>query len=195
VGQVQDAGLIFLSAMAGSIVESVQSDMTIPNKRLSTAYISTTLVVLSVYTALLGLLLILIGRLKLASVIQYMPMPVIGGYLAFIGLFCGQAGLALMAGVELKTIADWGLLFESEKTLLLIIPGVVAGVGTYVLLRNVRSAFTLPACMGGILVGFYFVLWLSGASLEDARENGWVFPVPGTQEGNARSITLSLNTK
>lgn len=44
--------------------------------------------------------LVVLGRLRLASIVQYLPMPVIGGYLAFIGYFCGQAGLAFAAGVS-----------------------------------------------------------------------------------------------
>lgn len=42
----------------------------------------------------------MLGRLRLASIVQYLPMPVIGGYLAFIGYFCGQAGLAFATGVR-----------------------------------------------------------------------------------------------
>ena len=44
---------------------------------------------------------------QLASLVQYLPMPVVGGYLAYIGFFCGEAGLALMAGVQIVTIKDW----------------------------------------------------------------------------------------
>ena len=31
--------------------------------------------------------------------------------------------------------------------------------------------------MGGLLAGFYAVLWVSGGALPDAREGGWVFPL------------------
>jgi hypothetical protein len=54
------------------------------------AIISTVLVSLSLSTAALGLALVGLGRLRLASLVQYLPMPVVGGYLAFIGFFCGQ---------------------------------------------------------------------------------------------------------
>eukprot|EP01052_Picozoa_sp_SAG31_P013883 SAG31_NODE_847_length_11532_cov_2.297560_6_plen_88_part_00 len=54
--------------------------------------IATVLVALSSCTALLGASLWLIGRLKLASTIQYLPLPVIGGYLAYIGMYCLEAG-------------------------------------------------------------------------------------------------------
>lgn len=67
IGQVQDAGLIFLSAMAGSIAYSgIDEDQIIP----------TTLFVLAAATFLLGVMLIVASKLKLASIIQYLPMPV-----------------------------------------------------------------------------------------------------------------------
>jgi hypothetical protein len=60
-GQVQDAGLIFLSAMASNIAGSCAKEAIIP----------TTLVVLSIYTALLGLMLIIIGIYMCMSIYIY----------------------------------------------------------------------------------------------------------------------------
>ena len=71
VGQVQDAGLVFLSSMAGHIAEFMMA----AGNHNTKAIVSTALFVLSLYTALMGLVLIVIGRLRLASVIQYLPMP------------------------------------------------------------------------------------------------------------------------
>ena len=59
------------------------------------------------------------GYLKLASVVQYLPMPVIGGYLAFIGFFCGEAGLAMMSNTEVTKISQWGLFFTYESAKLI----------------------------------------------------------------------------
>jgi SulP family sulfate permease len=163
VGQVQDAGLIFLSAMASSIVASCG---------LSTA-VPTALFVMSTYTALLGVGLILVGRLKLASVVQYLPMPVIGGYLAFIGFFCGQAGLAMMAGVDVSGISDWDKLFTIQAVKFFS-PGLIIGFAIYFLLGFFRSPFVLPACLAVSLVLFYGILWMTGMSMQDARDAGWV---------------------
>jgi hypothetical protein len=58
--------------------------------------------------------------------------------LGFIGFFCGQAGLAMMAGVEIEYLSDWGKLFQI-KEVMLILPGVSVGVGMYMLLRTVKS--------------------------------------------------------
>jgi SulP family sulfate permease len=175
IGQVQDAGLIFLSSMAADIVQGcARTEQIVP----------TTIVVLPICTFILGCLLVLVARLKLATVIQYLPMPVIGGYLAFIGFFCGQAGLAMMAGVQVTSILDWGQ-FCSARALILLAPGVVFGVTTYLLLCRVRSPYVLPCCMVGILTLFFATLLLSGASLQDARDYGWISPLshPGKCQG------------
>ncbi|KAK9867704.1 hypothetical protein WJX84_001497 [Apatococcus fuscideae] len=40
------------------------------------------------------------------------PAAVVAGYLAFVGLFCLQAGLALAAGVEINMISQWANLWS-----------------------------------------------------------------------------------
>jgi len=93
IGQVQDAGLIFLSQIASQIADQLEGEPT-------AHIVATTLVALSVSTAALGIALILTGYLRLAMLVQYLPLPVVGGYLAFIGLYCLEAGLSLMSGLQ-----------------------------------------------------------------------------------------------
>ena len=84
IGQIQDAGLIFLSKIASDIATEMASDP--PSHMLATV-----LVTLSLCTSLLGVALIITGKWKLAGLVQYLPLPVVGGYLAFIGLYCLEA--------------------------------------------------------------------------------------------------------
>lgn len=65
VGQVQDAGLIFLSSMTTTVAEYCRARSLSDEVLLSTA-----LVVVALATATLGLALIGIGRLGLASIVQ-----------------------------------------------------------------------------------------------------------------------------
>ena len=94
IGQVQDAGLLFLHAIATNIVkqgmEQQWKDIEI---------ISTVVIGLAVSTSLLGFALLLIGKLKLANLVSYLPAPVVGGYLAFIGYFCLLSGFNLCTGL------------------------------------------------------------------------------------------------
>ena len=72
IGQVQDAGLIFLSSMASSIV-------TLTRERSASheEILATVLCWIAISTALLGVGLYLTGLFKLASLVQYLPMPVV----------------------------------------------------------------------------------------------------------------------
>jgi len=91
VGQVQDAGLIFLSKMASDIVRRCREDVGEDGSPHSDEEILATATIgLALCTALLGLGLVVIGYFRLASTVQLLPTPVVGGYLAFIGFFCGQ---------------------------------------------------------------------------------------------------------
>jgi hypothetical protein len=67
----QDAGLIFLSAMANNIAESI-----LEKGGSVEEVISTTLVILSLGTASLGAVLALLGKYQLLDIVSYLPMPV-----------------------------------------------------------------------------------------------------------------------
>ena len=171
IGTVQDAGLIFLSSMANTIANRMLDD-----GHTEQEIMSTTLVLLSVGTAALGIILVLMGHFRLADAVSYLPMPVVGGYLAFIGFFCIQAGLALCISKSITTLGEWKFLLEPGK-ILLAIPGLLAGLILTLVSRKATNSGVLPLVMVTIPALFYLLIWQSGSSLEDAREQGWVGPV------------------
>ena len=177
LGQVQDAGLIFLSAMATQIVhdtEHFEPDAT-TEERLSTVLIS-----LAVCTALLGVALIVTGHLQLAQHVQYLPLPVVGGYLAFIGLYCGEAGLSMMTNLQIDGLLSltrgaeqWTLLLQPDAALHAA-PGVLCGIALTVATSKLQHYLVLPGCMLMVPGVFYIVLLSAGLDAEDARELGWM---------------------
>lgn len=168
VGQVQDAGLIFLSSMAGKIVAQMKHQYEADH------IVSTVVVTLALCTAMLGLVLWSIGFLRLANTVQYLPLPVIGGYLAFIGLFCGESGLRLMVNrADIVGLAGLVHLFNLEA-LRLSAPGFAAAAVLFVVSRKATNKLVLPLVLFAFPVAFYVVLAVAGESLEDARSNGWV---------------------
>jgi len=173
VGQVQDAGLIFLSAMAGTIVNYCQSTNSNPYDPVEERILATTTVLLPLSTAILGIGLILIGQANLASYVQLLPTPVVGGYLAFIGFFCGQSGLALMANVQVAGIFEWKQFLQPDAILHLL-PGLLFGFIIYILVKTIRHMVVLPVCIASLIVAFYVVLFLTSSSIQEARENGWI---------------------
>jgi len=172
IGTVQDAGLIFLSAMANKIANRMQDD-----GESEHAIVSTTLVLLSLGTASLGVVLIVIGKFGLANAVSYLPMSVVGGYLAFIGYFCCQAGVALCISRPLMTLMDWKYVVTVPENLLLAAPGLLAGMLLTLVSRGVKNEGALPLAMIIIPALFYIVIAITGVGLDGAREGGWVGPV------------------
>ena len=174
VGQVQDAGLIFLSSMAYYMVEDMRKQGLGED-----VIITTVLVVLSICTCLLGVALVIIGRMRFAVLVQYIPVPVIGGYLAFIGFFCGKAGITMMTGLQSS-----GLRFVEEllqpDMFMLWFPGMCLGLGMYLSLRTFSSPYVLPIYMCCMLAAFYSFLHLQGWSVQDARDMHLISPLTKT---------------
>jgi MFS superfamily sulfate permease-like transporter len=164
VGQVQDAGLIFLSSMAKDTVEYCQSRGYDDETMLATVTVG-----LATCTAILGLGLILIGKLKLAGYVQMLPTCVVGGYLAFIGWFCGVSGISLMAGGT----GDINIFIVFDR-LTFILPGILGGIFIYCSVRTLRHVAVLPMCIIFLLIIFYGVLVATETSVEDATEIGWI---------------------
>ncbi|KAL9190695.1 hypothetical protein ACHAXT_000401 [Thalassiosira profunda] len=176
IGQVQDAGLIFLSAMTRRIANSIIDDAGGKDgvdEEVVVTVLSTTIVLLGLSTACLGALLIVAGKFRLADAVAYLPLPVVGGYLAFIGYFCFEAGVALCIGTTIMRPSDWGKLFH-EQPLILAFPGIMSGIFLTLVARKCKDEAMLPLSMVAIPVVFYTILFVKGWSIADAREGGWV---------------------
>jgi MFS superfamily sulfate permease-like transporter len=166
IGSVQDAGLIFLSTIASNIVQYCK-DRGCSDEEI----LATSLVGLSIFTATLGVGLILIGKLKLAAHVQKLPTSVVGGYLAFIGFFCGQSALCLLSGAHVSGIQEW-YKFMNPTALFLMAPGVFGGIGIYCSVRKLKHMAVLPTSITILVAAFYITLYVKGLSLDDAKDIG-----------------------
>ncbi|KAH9260292.1 hypothetical protein BASA81_001462 [Batrachochytrium salamandrivorans] len=168
IGQVQDAGLVFLSHMCVVIAQSVNS---------AEEAVSTAVVLLGLSTALLGAVVTLVAKLRLSHWVSYIPTPVVAGYLGFIGFFCLAAGLGLACDQEVLTVWDFGQLLTNlqPKQATQIVPTLALGGAMYVASNPTWAPwYALPAVLAGFPIGFYWVLVASGSSMQDARDWGWM---------------------
>jgi SulP family sulfate permease len=163
IGQVQDAGLIFLSKMATDMVVYCRNRNLDDETLLATCTIG-----LALCTAILGVGLIIVGKLRLAGHVQMLPTCVVGGYLAFIGWFCGESALTLMVGASELTLP-----ILKEK-IMFVLPGVLGGIAIYSSFRVWRHIAVLPTSIIVLLVLFYTGLMATGSSIEQATERGWI---------------------
>jgi sulfate permease, SulP family len=100
-------------------------------------------------------------------------MPVVGGYLAFIGYFCLTAGVSLCISKNMTSLTDWGYLFEGSE-LLLAGPGLLAGLMLTLISRYVKNDAALPLAMVALPAVFYGILFVFGISMDNARDSGWL---------------------
>jgi SulP family sulfate permease len=114
-----------------------------------------------------------------------MPLPVIGGYLAYIGLFCLYAGLSLSSGLAIHDLSTALQLLQSPSHVLLCVPSIFFGMLFYLVsylssttyASHAYATFALPLVIATTPLWFYLVLYFGfSASLEDARTYGWVAP-------------------
>ena len=73
----------------------------------------------------------------------------------------------------MTTLSDWRYLLEPHS-LLLATPGLLSAGLLTMISRKANNDAILPITMVIIPATFYAVLFISGVSLEDARESGWV---------------------
>jgi SulP family sulfate permease len=97
-----------------------------------------------------------------------LPTCVVGGYLAYIGLFCGMAGVELMAGTSDVTMA------VAMDKIAFILPGIMGGLFIYGLVRTLWHMAVLPTCLALLISFFYFILWVQNVSVEEATDHGWI---------------------
>ncbi|KAG6960113.1 hypothetical protein JG688_00009756, partial [Phytophthora aleatoria] len=168
IGQVQDTGVIFLASMASSIMTELGSTVPLVER------IATVLVHLSISTMLVGVGLILTGKAKLASLVQYLPTPVIGGYLAYVGFFMVKGGVSLTTGVSLASVHGWAVLMSSSHSLTLLAPGLIGGIMLSILTSRFLHFAVFPYCILILPASFFFVVWISSYTLDDARAAGFL---------------------
>lgn len=71
------------------------------------------------------------------------------------------------------TLTDWSYLFDPHS-LLLAAPGLLSALLLTYISRKATNDAILPIAMVMIPFMFYVILFLSGVSLNEARDMGWV---------------------
>ncbi|KAI8470530.1 MAG: hypothetical protein J3K34DRAFT_255209 [Monoraphidium minutum] len=189
VGQPQDVGLIFLSSMATGVAEIGRQ------VNLSLAEITgTALLTIMVATIIVGLLTTAVARFKLATLVQYVPLPVVGGYLGYVGYFCLAAGVGLGAGVQVGSFSSWLNLFARDP-LIKLAPTVVSALVLMLTMTRARSPWALPAVLVALPLAFHAVLLATGITLEQAQDAGWALKPQGKSTQQFWELYSMFNIK
>jgi len=146
------------------------------------AVLATVLMLIAVSSLTTGALLFALAHWKRGNAIQYIPFPVIGGFLAGTGLLLLEGALRVLTDAPVGA-ATFGIFMALPW--LASVPALVVGIGLLVLTRITplsRYVIVLPSMIALGIAIFYGGLHGSGKSLEDARHMGLLFhyePVTG----------------
>ncbi len=127
---------------------------------------------LTMVSLITGLILFLLGRLKMGDLLQYIPYPVIGGFLAGSGWLLSVGAFRVLVGHPLTLGSLPELL--SPGLALKWLPGLVFGILLFFIMKRAAHPLVPATMLLGAIALFYLGLALSGASLTEAREHGWL---------------------
>lgn len=117
-------------------------------------------------TTVSGVVLLAIGHAGLASLVRFIPHPVVGGFLAATGCYLVLRAAALATGVlELEMLLSAGHIWHW-------MPFVGAGLIITALTRALPALQVIAFAILLYLTGFYAYLWWSGSGIDGARAAG-----------------------
>jgi len=182
VSGIQDAPAAILAAMSAAIVASM------PVGATGLETFITVVAAIALTTILCGLFLLGMGYFNLGGLVRFLPYPVVGGFLAGTGWLLVTGSINMMTAIN-PTFARLSSLFQPEM-LQLWLPGLAVAIILMVVLNRFNHFLLLPGLVIGAIVLFFLGIWISGYSIAEVSEMGWLLgPFP---EGNLlQSLSFS----
>jgi SulP family sulfate permease len=164
VGSLQEVPTAVLAGLASATALGTYGG----TDRAFVTVVAATLVV----ALLCGIVFLLLGTLRRANLLRFVPLPVVGGLLAGIGwLLCrGGVGVAAALPPELLTLAD----LRTGEMVTRWGPAVAFAVVLVVATRIVRRPLVLPIVLAAGVVLFAVGAMATGSSIDEMRAGDWL---------------------
>lgn len=125
-------------------------------------------------TLLTGILLTVLGWLRLGNLFRFVPYPVVGGYFAGAGFLLVRGAFPLLTGLPLDPAAAADLL--AADRLLRWVPAAIFAAVLFGADRRLKHPLVIPVFLFGGIGLFYLLLAASRMPLDAAREAGLLMP-------------------
>jgi SulP family sulfate permease len=205
VGSVQDAAVVVLALIADATAAKATALAQIAQQSGLHDYdapdVFLTVIAATLVTTLLcGVLFWVLGTLGLGNLVRFVPYPVVGGFLAGTGWLLFKFGIfvATQVSVHLRTVigvdlhgtpfAFPGLLRGFQ--LVHWLPAVAFGAILLIAVRVIKRPLVIPV---GIAIGlaiFVAAAVVSGSSIHEVREGGWLLLGPSVTTRSWQPLTL-----
>lgn len=125
-----------------------------------------------------GVCLLGMGQCRLGELIRFLPYPVVGGFLAGLGVLLSQGSLRIMTNQALSVASLPS--FLQPEALLRWVPGLLFAIALFWLTRRFSHPLVIPGCFAVAMAAFYGGLAATGTSVQSALDQGWMLgPFPG----------------
>jgi len=163
---LQDSPAAILSVVATAIVAAMPSSAT-PKEIFLTVVAAVALTTIST-----GLLFIVLGQFKLGNLVRFMPYPVLGGFLAGTGLLLlfGTFGFVTGQSVSLMNLSP----AIDPDLVIKWVPSLIFAIALFLAIRRYHHFLVVPGVIMAGIVLFYVILALSGSSVSEAQDEGWL---------------------
>lgn len=144
----------------------------------SDAILPTIVMTIMVTAFVSGLVLLLLGQLKLGRLVRYVPYPVMGGFFAGIGFIFVQGGISVASGAQLAIDNLPG--FITTDILIKALPAVLFAIALYWTRLRWGHWVLVPLFLALGFSAFYLVLGYMGETRESAEAAGWLPAISST---------------
>lgn len=158
----------FLAGVAAGVASSARTDGGTPQTILLTV-----LIAIALCSVVTGVILYAVGSSKRSRSLQFLPYPVVGGFLAGTGYLLMAGAFRVMTGEPL----NWHTLAQvTHLNWLMWTPAVLVCALATLLSHTSKHAAALPVTLGFGVALFYLLLLAAGLSIDGARNAGLLLP-------------------
>ncbi len=132
---------------------------------------STLFAILAITSAMVGVVMLLLGNFRLGQVARFLPYPVLGGIIA------GTAWLIIKASFPLIVTSYYSLIhFSDYISLLPTLSGIAFIILLFVIRADVSRPLLLPVALLAATLIINLLLKFNHVSAAEAVQIGWLFP-------------------
>lgn len=175
-GTVSDLAAIptaILSWSTGMVVREL------PPTASSEELLVTVIVTIATTSLLTGMLLWVLGTLKLGNVVRLLPDSVVGGFVASSGLLLVKGAADILLKQPLDTLSL--SIFVQPAVIMQWLPGLLLALYLLVMTRRDRHSWIIASSLVGAIAIFYSTLFLFGVSPVQANAQGLTLGIPSFQ--------------
>jgi SulP family sulfate permease len=162
----QDSAAVILALAVTAVIDEMPASATFDE-----VYV-TLFALIALASFMTGATFLLLGFFRLGNLIRFLPFPVIGGFLGGSGLLLVRGSVGVMTDAPLS-LTDYEPLRDPDL-LVKWLPGLIFAVVLLLLLRFFDHVLIVPGMLLVTVVVFYLVLGLTGTSISEATDQGWL---------------------